>query len=127
MSPRPSHLDRSRSYASVHGDASYSYEQDGKQFDHQGLEILPEETGEVPARREPKAAVRQQAPSSAAQRMRKTRQRRRAGIIAVVSVEIRQEVLDHLVARNMISRDEIGDRAKISTAIGRILDDWHRI
>jgi len=122
-------LDRSRSYASVHGDASYRYEQDGKQFDHQGFEILADEAKEHIAMRRPEGtdeAVSRDVRSSAAQRMRRTRQRRRAGIIAVVNVEIRQEVVDWLVARNLISLEEADDRNKIAAAVQRELEIWCR-
>jgi len=126
MTRQRAKLDQSRSYSAVYGDASYSYKQDGKRFDHQGLEIISDEAEEGPARLEPKAATRQQAPSSAAERMRRTRQRRRAGIVAVVSVEIRQEVVDWLVARNLISPEEIDDRKKIATAVSRVLEGLRR-
>lgn len=35
-------LDRKRSFASVFGEAAYVYEQDGKRFDHSGLEVIPD-------------------------------------------------------------------------------------
>ncbi len=92
MSTRRSELDQSRRYGVVHGECWYRFEQDGKKFDHQGLEILTDEVGEDAAKHQPRrndAAVSQMPRSSAAERMRRTRERRRAGIIAVVSVEIR--------------------------------------
>jgi hypothetical protein len=43
-----------------------------------------------------------------------------------VSVEIRQQDLDKLVARNLISPEETDDREKIATAIRRALENWHQ-
>jgi hypothetical protein len=129
MSTRRSELDQSRRYGVVHGECWYRSEQDGKKFDHQGLEILTDEVGEDAAKHQPRrndAAVSQMPRSSAAERMRRTRERRRAGIIAVVSVEIRQQDLDKLVARNLISPEETDDREKIATAIRRALENWHQ-
>ena len=129
MPSRQTLLDRDRPFATVYGEAPYRYEQDGKKFDHQGVEILTDEVGEDAAKHQPRgndAAVSQMPRSSAAERMRRTRERRRAGIIAVVSVEIRQQDLDKLVARNLISPEETDDREKIATAIRRALENWHQ-
>lgn len=122
---RQTQLDHDRPFATVYGEAPYRYEQDGRQFDHRGLEVLTDEAGEDAAEHRSNtgnAGISQEARSSAAERMRRTRKRRRAGIIAVVSVEIRQEVVDWLVARNLISLEEMDDRKKLSTAIRRALE-----
>ena len=130
MTRQQPELDRSRSYGVVYGTAPYRYEQDGKKFDHQGLEILTDEVGEDAAKHQPRrndAAVSQMPRSSAAERMRRTRERRRAGIIAVVSVEVKQQDVNRLVARNLISSDETGDREKIAAAVRRVLENWAEI
>jgi len=126
MSTRRSELDQSRRYGVVHGECWYRFEQDGKKFDHQGLEILTDEVGEDAAKHQPRrndAAVSQMPRSSAAERMRRTRERRRAGIIAVVGVEITKRDVEQFVARNLLSRGDAHDREKIAIAVRRAMEN----
>ncbi len=127
MTQRRSLLDHSRSFGVVYGGGPARYEQDGKQFDHQGLEILPDVAtahtevakfgGETP---HPSKRPR----SAAAERMHRTRQRRRVGIIVVRNIEITKKHIDVMITRNLLSRAEIGDQQKVASAVRRALDSW---
>ena len=130
MSTRRSELDQSRRYGVVHGECWYRSEQDGKKFGQQCVEILNGRMAEDVADHQSKnypPAIKPMRRSAAAERMRRTRERRCAGIIALVSLEIRQQDLDRLVARYLISPDESDDRKKIATAIRRALENWCQI
>ncbi len=120
--PCQSHLDRERPFATVYGEAWYRFEQDGKKFDHQGVEILTNDVGEDAAKQQPRkydAAVSEKSRSAAAERMRRTRERRRVGIIVVVGVEITKRDVEQFVARNLLSRGDAHDREKIAIAVRR--------
>ena len=56
--------------------------------------------------------------------MRRTRQRRRAGIIVVRNIEITKKHIDVMVTRNLLSPAETGDQDKLTTAVLRALDEW---
>ena len=91
MTQRRARLDHSRSFAIVYGGGACRYEQDDKRFDHQGLEILLDVGTDQTADNQfggetPHASERPR--SAAAERMRRTRERTRVGIAAVVSVEV---------------------------------------
>ncbi len=129
MTQRRARLDHSRSFGVVYGGGVCRYEQDGKQFDHRGMEInSPAKTGEATAWQPPGDTVaRAEAPiSPATERMRRTRQRRREGIAAVVSVEVHKRLVEELVARHLLSPSRSGDRAEISAAVLRALNEWRK-
>ncbi len=126
MTQRRISLDHNRPHGIIYGGGPARYEQDDRQFDHQGLEILPDVTvhtaddqfgGETPH-----ASERPRSP--AAERMRRTRQRRRAGIVAVVNIEITKEDIAQFVARNLLMPKEIGDQQQVASAARRALDSW---
>ncbi len=127
MTRRRARLDHSRSFGVVYGGGPARYEQDDKRFDHQGLEILPD-VGAVHTAVDkiggetPHASERPRSP--AAERMRRMRQRRRAGIIVVRDLEITRKHIDVLVARNFLSPAELCDQDKLATAVLRALDEW---
>ncbi len=130
MPRRQARLDRSRSFGTVHGSSRVRYEQDHKHFDHAGVEILEDgsEPTPPPASRtasspatKPSRSVK--APSPAARRMRRTRARRRAGMM-VVKLEISRQVIDHLIEHAGLERDDANDREKLAGAIGSLVDDW---
>lgn len=56
--------------------------------------------------------------------MQRSRDRRRAGIVAVVNVEITGEVAQGLVTRNLIREGDLRDRAKLAAAAREALVDW---
>jgi hypothetical protein len=125
IEPRPNapcraHLDCGRTFATVRGEAWCRFEQDGKKFGQQGVEILTNDVGDDAAKHQPKnynAAVSKKSRSVAAERMRRTRERRRAGIIAVVGVEITKRDVEQFVGRNLLSRGDAHDREKIAIAV----------
>ena len=113
-------LDFKRPHAIVYGDAPHSYEQDGHCFDAAGRLIRPTEST--------RSASNQAAPpvvssrlKSAAERMRRSRQRRRNGIVAVIPVEISGRDVSQLLARKLLTNDSSGNRAAIAQAIRRLL------
>ncbi len=127
MTQRRISLDHNRPHGLIYGGGPARYEQDGKQFDHQGLEILPDRgtdhtAGDKFGGETPHASERPRSP--AAERMRRTRQRRRAGIVAVVNIEITKEDIAQFVARNLLMPKEIGDQQQVASAARRALDSW---
>ena len=52
------------------------------------------------------------------------RERRRAGILAVVSVEVHKRDVDVLVARHLLTAEDGTDREKLASAVRRALDAW---
>ncbi len=127
MTQRRARLDHSRSFGVVYGGGACRYEQDHKRFDHQGLEILPDvgtdrTTVDKSGGEAPHASERPRSP--AAERMRRTRQRRHAGIIVVRDLEITRKHIDVLVARNILMPAKIGDQQKVASAVRRALDSW---
>ncbi len=129
MTQRRISLDHNRPHGIIYGGGPARYEQDGKQFDHQGLEILPSgETGHTAANQfggeTPHPSERPR--SAAADRMHRARQRRRAGIIVVRNIEITKKHIDEMVTRNLLSRAEIGDQDKLTTAVLRALNEWNK-
>ncbi len=127
MTQRRISLDHNRPHGIISGGGPARYEQDGKQFDHQGLEILPDRgadhtAGDKFGGETPHASERPRSP--AAERMRRTRQRRRAGIVVVRNIEITKKHIGVLVARNFLSPAETGDQQKVAIAVRRALDAW---
>ena len=127
MTRRRARLDHSRSFGVVYGGGPARYEQDDKRFDHQGLEILPDRgtdhtAGDKFGGENPHANERPRSP--AAERMHRTRKRRRAGIIIVRNIEITKKHIGVLVARNFLSPAELCDQDKLATAVLRALDEW---
>ncbi len=127
MTRHRARLDHDRPYAAIYGGGPVRYEQDDRQFDHQGLEILPDvgtdrTTVDKSGGEAPHASERPRSP--AAERMRRTRQRRRAGIVAVVNIEVTKEDIAQLVARNLLMPAEIGDQQKVALAVRRALNEW---
>ncbi len=127
MSRRRATLDRNRPYGIVYGAGPVRFEQDHKKFDHNGFEILPDGGTDHTADDQfggetPHASERPRSP--AAERMRRTRQRRRAGIVAVVNIEITKEDIAQFVARNLLMPKEIGDQQQVASAARRALDSW---
>ena len=49
-------MDMGRGYGYVTGKANYAYEQDGKYFDHRGVEVFPDELDTGPRQAAPPAA-----------------------------------------------------------------------
>ncbi len=129
MTQRRISLDHNRPHGVIYGGGHARFEQDGRQFDHQGLEILPDVGtdhtaadqfgGETPR-------VSERPRSAAAARMRRTRQRRREGIAAVVSVEVHRRIVEEIVARHLLSPSRSSDRAEISAAVLRALNEWRK-
>lgn len=129
MTQRRARLDRDRPFALVYGGSACRYEQDHKRFDHQGLEILPDvgtdqTAGDQFGSETPHLSTGPR--SAAAERMRRTRQRRRAGIVAVVNIEVTKEDIAQFVARNLMMPTEIGDQQQVASAVRRALDAWIR-
>src|SRR5215475_5931818 len=83
----PRQLDRSRSFGIVYGGADHRFEQDGLCFDAHGMEILSEEAT-TQIRGQPEVERACVHPTAAASRMRRSRARRRAGVVAVVHLEV---------------------------------------
>ncbi len=120
-------LDHDRPFAAIYGGGPVRYEQDDRQFDHQGLEILPDvgtdrTTVDKSGGEAPHASERPRSP--AAERMRRTRQRRRAGIIVVRDLEITRKHIDVLVARNLLMSAIFGDQQTVALAVRRALNEW---
>lgn len=134
MTRRRAHLDRSRTFGTVHGSSRARYEQDHKHFDHTGLEILPKDGSQpIPpaASRGPSSPATTPsrtdgALSQAARRMRRSRARRRAGMM-VVKLEISHQVIDHLIEHAGLEGNDANDREKVAGAIGGLLDDWGKM
>jgi len=127
MTQRRARLDHSRSFGIIYGGGACRYEQDRKQFDHRGIEIISAATtGEAAAWQPPGGTVaRAEDPiSPATVRMRRSRERRRAGILAVVSVEVHKRDVDVLVARHLLTAEDGTDREKLASAVRRALDAW---
>ena len=117
MTQRRSLLDRNRPFGIIYGGGICRYVQDDKQFDHQGLEFLPDRgtdftAGDKFGGENPHPSMRPR--SAAADRMHRARQRRRAGIIVVRNIEITKKHIDEMVTRNLLSRAEIGDQDKLT-------------
>ena len=122
MDQRRARLDHSRSFGIIYGGGACRYEQDRKQFDHRGIEIISAATtGEAAAWQPPGGTVaRAEDPiSPATVRMRRTRQRKRAGIIVVRNLEITKKHIDEMVTRNILSPAETGDQHKLAIAVRR--------
>ncbi len=120
-------LDRNRSYGIVYGGDHARYEQDDKRVDHQGLEILPDVGTDHAADDQfggETLHASERPRSAAADRMHRARQRRRAGIIVVRNIEITKKHIDVMVTRNLLSRAEIGNQGKLTTAVRRALEAW---
>ncbi len=129
MTQRRARLDHSRSFGKIYGGGACRYEQDRKQFDHRGIEIISAATtGEAAAWQPPGSTVaRAEDPiSPATERMRRTRERRREGIAAVVSVEVHRRIVEELVARHLLSPSRSSNRAEISAAVLRALNEWRK-
>lgn len=62
-------------------------------------------------------------PVSAAERMRRYRERQRAGV-RCVPVEVSREVIDALVARGLLDSDSAATDAELGQALGELLDLW---
>lgn len=54
--------------------------------------------------------------------MRRTRERRRAGLFGVVLLEVRRSEIEALVRRGLLAAEDQADRLAIARAIGRLLD-----
>ncbi len=129
MTRRRARLDHSRSFGVVYGGGPARYEQDDKRFDHQGLEILPDVGTDHAADDQfggETLHASERPRSAAADRMHRARQRRRAGIIVVRNIEITKKHIDEMVTRNLLSRAEIGDQDKLTTAVLRALNEWNK-
>ncbi len=129
MTRHRARLDQSRSFGVIYGRGACRYEQDGKTFDHRGIEIIStERSSEAPTGQPLSDTVAcAEAPiSPATERMRRTRQRRREGIAAVVSVEVHRRIVEELVARHLLSPSRSSDRAEISAAVLRALNEWRK-
>ncbi len=127
MTRRRSLLDHSRSFGVVYGGGPVRYEQDGKQFDHQGLEILPDfgTDGNAGDQSVSEAPHPSKSPrSAAAERMHRARRRRRAGIIVVCNLEITKNHIEVMVTRNLLSPSETGDQQKVANAVRRVINVW---
>ncbi len=127
MTQRRARLDHSRSFGIVYGGGACRYEQDDKRFNHQGLEILPDAGTDQTASDQfggetPHASERPRSP--AAERMHRTRKRRRAGIIIVRNIEITKKHIGVLVARNLLMPVKISDQQKVALAVRRALNEW---
>ncbi len=127
MTQRRISLDHNRPHGLIYGGGPARYEQDGKQFDHQGLEILPDVGTDQTADNQfggdtPHASERPRSP--AAERMHRTRKRRRAGIIIVRNIEITKKHIDVMITRNLLAPAEICDQQKVASAVRRALDSW---
>lgn len=59
---------------------------------------------------------------ASAVKMRRTRQRRRAGLFGVVPWEVRRVEIGALVRRGLLVPEDQADRFAIAQAIGRLLD-----
>ena len=59
---------------------------------------------------------------ASAVKMRRTRQRRRAGLFGVVPLEVRRSEIEALVRRELLAPEDQADRLAIARAIGRLLD-----
>ena len=64
-------------------------------------------------------------PMSPAERMRRHRERRRAGL-RVVQVEVNQEAIARLIALGWLSEVEAQDRSRVITALENIIDCYGR-
>ena len=127
MTQHRARLDESRSFGIVYGGGACRYQQDGKPFDLRGIEIISAETtGEATAEQSHGDTVVSAAHqvSAATVRMRRTRRRKRAGIIVVRDLEITKKHIDVLVARNLLTPAKIGDQQKVALAVRRALDEW---
>ena len=127
MTQRRALLDHNRPHGLIYGGGPARYEQDGKQFDHQGLEILPDvgtdhAAADKSGGENPQPSKRPR--SAAAERMHRARQRRRSGIIVVRDLEITKKHIDVMITRNLLARAEIGDQEKLASAVRRALDEW---
>jgi len=114
-------LDRSRSFGTVYGGGSVRYEQDNRQFDHQGHQILPDAQRDDLSNGADSAST---AGSAAAERMRRTRERRKRGVVAVVPLEVTTEDISKFVTRNLLPKEKADDRLVIAAAVRKVLDQW---
>ena len=127
MTQRRILLDHNRPHGLIYGGGPARYEQDGKQFDHQGLEILPDfgTDGNAGDQSVSEASHPSKRPrSAAAERMHRARQRRRSGIIVVRDLEITRKHIDVMITRNLLMPAEIGDQQQVANAVRRALDSW---
>ena len=127
MRRRRATLDRNRPYGIVYGAGPVRFEQDHKKFDHNGFEILPDVGTDHTAANQfggETRRVSERPRSAAAARMRRTRQRRRAGIIVVCDLEITRKHIDVMITRNLLMPAGIGDQQQVASAVRRALDEW---
>ncbi len=127
MTQHRARLDHSRSFGVVYGGGACRYEQDGKPFDHRGIEIISTERPSEATTWQPPGgtvACAEDPISPATVRMRRSRERRRAGILAVVRVEVHKRDVDVLVARHLLKAEDGTDREKLASAVRRALDAW---
>ncbi len=127
MTQHRARLDHSRSYGVVYGGGHARFEQDGRQFDHQGFEILPDvgtdhTAGDQFGGATPHSSKRPR--SAAAERMHRARQRRHSGIIVVRDLEITKKHIDVMITRNLLAPAEICDQQKVARAVRRAIDAW---
>ncbi len=64
-------------------------------------------------------------PTSSAERQRRHRERRRAGL-RVVQVEVNQEAITRLIALGWLSEVEAQDRSRVTTALENMIDCYGR-
>ncbi len=62
--------------------------------------------------------------SNGAERMRRSRKRKRQGVVCIAMVPIYALDVETLVARSRLKPDEQSDTAKISAAIEALVDDF---
>ena len=121
MSNAKTKLDRSRSFGIVYGGGPIRYEQDHKQFDHQGRQISPEAQRDDLSNGLDSTST---AGSAAAERMRRTRERRKRGVVTIVPLEIMAADISTFVARNLLPKQKADDRLVVAAAIRKALDQW---
>jgi len=62
-------------------------------------------------------------PLSAAERVRRHRERQRADVMALRSVEVPRDLQGKLIAHGYLESDHIDDPERVAAAISEILDD----
>jgi len=112
----PRRLDRSQPFGVVYGNSAYRFEQNGLRFDAQGTEILSKRAANETQKGFDAHPVLVR-PTSAAARMRRSRERRRAGVVAVVNLEVTEQDVTALITRNLLRKETCADRAELSRAI----------
>lgn len=134
MTAARAQLDWSRSFGTVYGGGSIRYEQDNRCFDHQGLEV--DEKGnplfltECPVAKQAtanrKASSSEKLRNAAAERVRRFRDRRRKGVLYLVSVPVTAKLVAALAADDKLAAESAGDRQKIAAAVASVLEEWAR-